>query len=267
MMRDVSRPEATPGAPGPVAEIVETADGSRTLHHAAAAQTYHSRHGALHEARHVFLEAGGVSARLARGEPARVLEIGLGTGLHLLLCADAAAASGATLHYRAIERMPPAADVLRALGYDRHLARPDLNEAWIRARASLDDGPGAPRPWRLPAGTLAPTVSVEVALGEAFTEEGTFSDAADALLEPGWADAVFHDAFSPGANPEAWRPPVLGRLAATLAPGGALVSYTVAGPVRRALAAHGLEVHKRPGPPGGKRHTLLARAPGRPARP
>lgn len=266
-MRDVRPDETSPAALDPDLGIVETADGSRTLFHAAAAQTYHSRHGALSEARHVFLEASGVSARLGRGQPARVLEMGLGTGLHLLLCADAALASGAPLHYRAIERMPPGPDVLRTLGYDRHLARPGVNEAWIRARAALDDRPGHARSWRLPAGTLAPDVTVEIALGEAFPGEDAVSDAAEALLEPGWAHAVFHDAFSPGANPEAWRPHVLGRLAATLAPGGALVSYTVAGPVRRALAAHGLEVHKRAGPPGGKRHTLLARAHIGPVRP
>lgn len=247
--------------PPPRMGIVETADGSRTLFDPATGQTYHSHHGALQEAREVFLAASGVAERLAAGQNTRVLEIGLGTGLNLLACADAAATHGADLHYRALERHPPAPEVLAALEYGRHLAHPELASAWIGARAALADAPRTPRPWRIAEGTFGPDITVEVALGEAFAEEGTFTPPAEALLTPGWAHAIFHDAFSPAANPEAWHPRVLARLASVLAPGGALVTYTVAGEVRRALAAAGLDVSKRPGPMGGKRHTLVARAP------
>lgn len=249
--------------PPPRMGIVETADGSRTLFDPATGQTYHSHHGALQEAREVFLAASGVAERLAAGRDTRVLEVGLGTGLNLLACADAATTHGAGLHYRALERRPPAPDVLAALDHGRHLAHPELASAWVGARAALPDAPGPPRPWRIDEGTFGPGITVEVALGEAFAEKGTFTPPAEALLTPAWAHAIFHDAFSPAANPEAWRPHVLARLASVLAPGGALVTYTVAGAVRRALTAAGLDVRKRPGPLGGKRHTLVARAPDR----
>lgn len=76
-------------------------------------------------------------------------------------------------------------------------------------------------------------------------------------------DAVYHDAFSPAVSPELWSPSFLARLAAALAPGGRLVTFSVAGAVRRALAATGLEVRKVPGPPGGKAEVLVATCPQR----
>jgi hypothetical protein len=79
------------------------------------------------------------------------------------------------------------------------------------------------------------------------------------------ADAVYLDPFSPAVNPDAWTPDVLAALARRLRPGGVLASYTVAGHVRRALAAAGLEVAKVPGPVGGKREVLRAHRPERPA--
>jgi len=42
-----------------------TTDGVDTLFSPTYRQTYHSRHGALVEARHVFLRGSGVEARLA----------------------------------------------------------------------------------------------------------------------------------------------------------------------------------------------------------
>jgi tRNA U34 5-methylaminomethyl-2-thiouridine-forming methyltransferase MnmC len=89
--------------------------------------------------------------------------------------------------------------------------------------------------------------------------EGAAATAAEAPY-----DAVYLDPFSPEVNPDPWRPAVLAALAARLAPGGALVSYSVRGSVRRALAAAGLDVRKVAGPAGGKREVLRARRPAGP---
>ena len=77
-------------------------------------------------------------------------------------------------------------------------------------------------------------------------------------------DAVYLDPVSPEVNRDPWRPAVLAALAARLAPGGALVSYSVRGSVRRALATAGLDVRKVAGPPGGKREVLRALRPAGP---
>lgn len=235
-----------PSSPGDAPRIERTADGSLTLHHPGADQTYGSGHGALSEARHVYLAGSGVAARLAAGRATRVLEVGLGTGLNLLVTADAAVAAGAELDYHALETLPPPAETLRSLAYQRHLAHPELAEAWISMRATLDDD----APPALLRGALAPGVRLEARLGDA--------TARPSLADPGWADAIYHDAFSPDAAPELWSEAFLARLVEALAPGGTLVSYSVKGVVRRRLAALGLHVEKPPGPPGGKREMLRA---------
>ena len=248
---------------------VPTGDGSRTLHSARFGQTLHSQHGALTEARWVFLRASGVEARLAAGDAVRVLEVGFGTGLNFLVTADAAREHDTSLAYVALERMLPSRDAIAALDLPRQLRDPALaigladalegltvpgrheirfngvrgtgssRRAWADASATnAIHGEGAP-----PGGTR-----LELWLG----------DATDADPGEGFYDAVYHDAFSPDVNPELWSAPFLERLAVALAPGGALVTYTVAGAVRRLLSELDLEVEKRAGPPGGKREMLWA---------
>ena len=86
-------------------------------------------------------------------------------------------------------------------------------------------------------------------------------DARQTLAQwPGPVDAWFLDGFSPAKNPELWEPALLAQVADRLVPGGTLATYTAAGHVRRALAAAGLEVERRPGY-GRKRHMTVARKP------
>lgn len=90
-------------------------------------------------------------------------------------------------------------------------------------------------------------------------------DAAPALEAwSGAADAWFLDGFSPACNPGMWSPAVLQALARRSAPGARCASFSVAGEVRRGLAAVGFEIAKAPGF-GRKRERLEARLPSAPA--
>lgn len=241
-------PQRTPTYSGrvfdaPVAgTVVLTEDGSATLHSPRYRQSYHSTKGALSEARHVFLEGSGVAAMLRAGEAVRLLEVGVGSGLNLLISADLAARSGTELDYVGLDRELPSVEQLAALDHGRHLHAPELAAAWLTLRRTLDSGT---------AGGRLGSARVELRLG----------DACDVPLEPERYHAIYHDAFSPDVNPELWSEPFLGRLHAALVPGGRLVSYTVQGELRRRLGALGFDVGKRPGPPGGKREVLSARKP------
>lgn len=279
-MSGTSDPEPSPrGAPeGPRDEGLElraTADGSLTLYDPTAQQTYHSDHGAIAEARHVYLGASGAARRLAAGCELHVLEVGLGTGLNLLLTLDAARSGGARLHYRALERRPPTPEQVRSMDVGRFLDHPELVDAWLEILAALR-GRGERRADRALASYELPGGAVlDVALGDATTgaeggaqagaEAGTEAGANDrvtnvaaAAMTPGWADVVYHDAFSPSASPELWSQTFLTACATAMAPGGVWVSYTVAGAVRRRLTAAGLEPVKLAGPPGGKREMCRA---------
>ncbi len=250
-------------------EVRVTEDGSRTLFDVAANQTLHSMHGAVSEARHVYLQASGVRARLEAGLDTTVIEVGLGTGLNLLLTLDAAVATGARVTYRALERTLLTTDVVASMRWGEHLEHPELVDAWLEVLEMLHRGAGktqgeGPRkPYRM----LCPLPSdgiLEVAFGDATDTDGAPWGAARDLLARGEAHAIYHDAFSPEASPTLWSEGFLSACAAALAPGGTWVSYSVAGSVRRALATAGLEVHKEPGPPGGKRDMLRAVRPADP---
>lgn len=220
-----------------------TEDGSATLFSEAYAQTFHSSKGALQEARHVFLEASGVAAKLTRGEKARVLEVGFGTGLNFFVSADAALKTGAELRYTALERDLLSVDIVAGLGYEASLEHPDIVTAYLTFREAL--------PKRVPAGVYMwrfEGVGLELLIGEA--TEQRFRDAT--------YNAVYQDAFSPDANPELWTESFFAELYRTLKPGAVLVSYSVKGEVRRRLQRLGFTVQKRPGPPGGKREMLVA---------
>lgn len=224
-----------------------TLDGSLTLECSRYGETYRSRRGALTEARHVFLDASGVAGLLPTRKHAKVLELGFGTGLTFLVTAEAAARSGARLEYVAFERDPLGADVLADLRYAELLAPfdgPDeLVEWWTSLGTPVPEGA---HEWRHGQTTLT------LMVGEAARLIGG--------IPGGTFDAVYLDPFSPRANPDAWAEALLGGMAAALAPGGRLVTYSVSGEVRRRLQRAGLAVKKVPGPEGGKRESLVAQA-------
>ena len=213
--------------------IRPTADGTRTLYSAAYDQTYYSRHGAALEARHVFLR--GTACRA----PARVLEVGFGAGLNFMV--TAAASRCERLHYTALDRLLPSADMLVALDYGTALGWRQLWEALADWRRSL--------PLDVPAGShrfAFESCRLELILGEA----------TGVTLPTAAFDAVYLDPFSPQANPELWTRDFMALLYRATAPGGRLATYSAAGSVRRALAAAGFEVRRKAGPPG-KRECLV----------
>ena len=229
--------------------MLKTADGSLTLHSARYDQTYHSHHGALTEARYVYLNGAEVGARLLRGDPTDVLEVGFGLGLNALLTLTQPGPGA--LRYTALEHDLLPTELLTALGYHDLLDDPNgVIPRWHDARRHLGDPPPATG---APSWALTPTRHLTLQLGDAL-------DTAPHLPEATY-HAVYHDAFSPDANAELWTPDFLGHLFRLTHPGGLLVTYCVKGVVRRALAEVGYEVHKRPGPPGGKREVLTARRP------
>jgi len=221
--------------------LCRTADGSSTLFAASVAQTYKSLHGARTEAQTVFLDNSGAASRAATGQPTRILEIGTGTGLNALLTITAFARNRTPLDYQGWERQPLPADMLCGLAYDRLGIPTPLWERWLQTSDRAVE-----------SGTV--TLAWETA-----RLQMTCTDARRAALGNGY-DVVYLDAFSPAAEPEMWQRPWLDTLVATMAPGGVLATYCVAGAFRRRLQALGLHVQRRPGPPG-KRQILQATLP------
>lgn len=278
MSRGLPDPETPPREPDDATALwspspLLTDDGSPALWSPRYGQAFRSRHGAHAEARHVFVEGSGAAARLAAGRSTRVLEVGLGAATNLACTAAAALVAGTPLHYRAWEPEPLPAAALRLADLGA-LAPAPFVAALLAARDAWGAiERGGVRRWGFATVELVLVVApVDRLLDAAFAADverrvhatlGAEGAAAVTAADAPY-DAVYLDPFSPEVNPDPWRPAVLAALAARLAPGGALVSYSVRGSVRRALAAAGLDVSKVAGPAGGKREVLRARRPAGP---
>jgi tRNA 5-methylaminomethyl-2-thiouridine biosynthesis bifunctional protein len=208
---------------------------------------YFSAADGLAEARAVFLAGCGLPQAWAGRDRFVVGELGFGTGLNVLALVELwrrTRPAGAVLHVFSVEAHPMAAqDARRALA-----PWPELGDlaAWLTTR-----WPGRARGVHR-VDFPAQGVILDVAVAEA----------GEALA--GWsgpADAWFLDGFAPARNPGIWRDEVLALVAQKSCPGAAAATFTVAGQVRRGLAAAGFEVARAPGF-GRKRERLIARLAG-----
>lgn len=211
---------------------------------------YFSRGGGLEETRAVFLQGCGLPEGW-RGRRSFVIgELGFGTGLNALAAWAQWRESrdpGAVLHFISVEGFPlerdEAARALAPFAEVAPLAQKLLARWPVRAR-------GAQRLW-FPEDGFALTV--------------IHADAAEALAGfVGAVDAWFLDGFTPARNRDMWDAAVMAHIATLSAPGARLATYSVAGVVRRALAAAGFTVEKMPGF-SGKRERLVARLHAAPA--
>lgn len=215
-------------------KIIITEDGSHSIAIPALNVTYHSVHGAIQESKHVFIEAGlnyvlnNFSARKLN-----ILEMGLGTGLNVLLTLIEAEKQDLNIHYTAIEKFPVLVDEANSLNYAILLRHDELFQKIHKSEWGKD-----------------------VFLSEYFIIRKEKLDLVD-YSTSGQFDLVYYDAFAPAAQPELWAKEIFQRLFYLLKPDGVLVTYCSKGDVRRAMIAAGFVVKKLPGPPG-KREMLRA---------
>ena len=219
----------------PPADFVplRTADGSFTLRSDGIGEQYHSMHGAVQESTHVYIKAGLESIGK---EEVDVLEVGLGTGLNLLLTWIRCMEGKCRVRYTALEPFPLRREQLEALGHCVDLAWPGLHEPFIARMTSTEET------WQAELGGLAFRKLFQPA------QEHTAQEA---------YDVVYFDAFGPEVQPEMWTPEMFQRMHAALRPGGVLVTYCAKGAVRRAMLAAGFIARRHKGPPG-KAHMLRA---------
>ena len=88
-------------------ELLKTDDGSMTIHLPDINEQYHSKHGALQEAEHVFLKMGLLPiADEFKEKTLSILEIGFGTGLNCLLTHRTSKNNNLSINYTGVEAFP-----------------------------------------------------------------------------------------------------------------------------------------------------------------
>lgn len=216
--------------------ITPTADGSNTLYNETIGEHYHSRHGALQESKHVFIDAGLKHAEQSfPGQPVSILEIGFGTGLNFLLTAAYADEQGLTLNYTGIEAFPLTKEELISTAYHQYVPETIWNNLISNYENAL---------------TTATSLNTNQQLTIAHTTLEEFKS-------PDLFDLVYFDAFSVQHQPELWTDEIIGHVCSFLKPGGIFVTYAITGKLKRALKSFGMQIEKLPGAPG-KREMLRA---------
>src|SRR5690606_2826340 len=71
-------------------------------------------------------------------------------------------------------------------------------------------------------------------------------------------DFFFHDAFSPGVNPELWTPAVFTHLASIAKPEAVLTTYCAASSARAAMAVSGWKLCRKQGALGKREMTMAS---------
>jgi tRNA U34 5-methylaminomethyl-2-thiouridine-forming methyltransferase MnmC len=216
---------------------VITNDGSHSLHVPGMDVTYHSMHGAIAESMHIFIQAG-LHETLKRppSSSINILEIGLGTGLNVLLALMEGEKMNSAISYTSIEAYPLTIGEARALNYCEVLGRKDLQVVFDTIHQAEEGQPVG----------LTPRFTFNKIIQLLENVESTAP-----------ADCIFFDAFAPTAQPELWTEEIFKKIYGWTKPGGMLLTYSSKSSVRKAMQSAGFTVTKIPGP-FGKREMVRA---------
>jgi len=216
--------------------ITPTADGSNTLYNETIGEHYHSKHGALQESKHVFIEAGLKHAEQSfPGEAITILEIGFGTGLNFLMTSAYAQERQMTVSYTGIEAYPLTKEELFSTLYAQYVPAEIWNTFTVNYEQAL-------------AATAVLNANQQLTIAHTTLQE---------FSSPTLFKLVYFDAFSVQHQPEMWSDEIIGHVCSFLQPGGIFVTYAITGKLKRALKSFGMRIEKLPGAPG-KREMLRA---------
>ena len=188
-------------------KIITTADGSHTIVLPELDVMYHSRHGAIQESMHVFIEAGlRHLIHQSTIQPINVFEMGFGTGLNAFLTAIEAKKQHKEIHYTAVEPYPLTVEEAASLNYSQSLQHTE----WFAALHQSS--------W-----------SEDIRIGDYFTlrkeKTGLMNFSPPVRGEAERFNLIYYDAFAPAAQPELWAEEVFQKLYNMLAHNGILVTY------------------------------------------
>ena len=218
-------------------EIKTTSDGSKTLYISELNENYHSHHGALQEARHVFIDNG---LKTVQNYEINILELGFGTGLNVLVTIDEFLKTDKNhvIHYSTIEKYPVDECEVTELSYDSFFDEPNIKEYYRKLHECE---------WNK---------ITEVFPNFFFTKyHCDFYDLKD--LELHKINLVYYDCFGARVQPDLWEKPLFEMVADKMEMGGLLTTYSSKGSVRRILEELNFKVEKKTGPPG-KREMINA---------
>ena len=213
--------------------LVITNDGSHSIYNPKINETYHSKHGAIVEAEHVFIKNG---FKAVNKKELTILEVGFGTGLNALLTAQQAESKRVKVDYHTMELYPVNKESYVQLNFT------DLIGLEKENLLGLHNCKGEEK--------------------EEISEHFTFTKNEISLEEYQTNvkfDIIYFDAFSPEKQPELWNDTIFKKMYQFLKEDGFLVTYCAKGVVKRTMKAVGFEIIVLDGPPGKRQMTRANR--------
>lgn len=220
---------------GTIRKVVETGDGSNTLFHSEVGEHYHSKHGAIQESKHVFLQSG-LQHYLERtgSSSINLLEVGFGTGLNYLVTAEFCLQGAIELHYIGIERYPLSKELILETNHGQHVTASvasEFQQTYEEAQNKKTE-------------TKQGSLLIDVCDVKEFHTEQQI-------------DVLYFDAFAAVHQPEMWSTETLQHVCSFMKSGGVFVTYAITGNLKRTMKSLGFKIEKTPGAPG-KREMLRA---------
>lgn len=218
-------------------EIKTTSDGSKTLFINDLNEGYHSHHGALQEAEHVFIKNG---LNKLNNYEINILELGFGTGLNTLVTINEYLRNNKNniINYFTIEKYPVSEEETEELSYVKHFNFENAENIYKKIHC------------------LSWNERHQILPNFSFTKfECDFFNLENLNLPP--IDLVYYDCFGARVQPDLWEKPLFEMVKNKMRTGGLLTTYSSKGSVRRILQDLNFEVTKIEGPKG-KREMINA---------
>ncbi len=212
-------------------EVVITNDGSSSIFLPEIKESYHSKHGAIQEAYHVFIKNG---LDLCVSNEVAVLEIGFGTGLNALITCKESGLRNIKVNYTGVEAYPITKDEISSLNYATCL---DMDIA-----------------------VFAKIHECEWEKDSVITDNFVLKKVKKLFQNIDFVnkyDIIYFDAFGYRVQPELWGVEIFNKMYKALKGRGVLTTYAARSPIKKAMIEAGFKVLKLTGPPG-KREMMQA---------
>lgn len=213
-------------------EIIQTHDGSTTIYLSELNESYHSKHGAIQEAYHVFIKNG---FSLLKGKSISILEIGFGTGLNAFITYLESNKNNHTIDYVGVEAYPVVVEEVMQINFAN-----EIDPTKTTVFNQMHDCE-----WG-----IKNSISNNFSLTK---RKQFFQDIND--IET--FDLIYFDAFGFRVQPELWSDEIFLKMYNALKSKGVLVTYACRTSIKKAMLSAGFSVEKLPGAPG-KREMLRA---------
>ena len=214
-------------------KVITTLDGSKSLQITNWKEQYHSIHGAISEAQHVYINNG---LNFLHKTSISIFEMGFGTGLNTFMTFLNSRKDNRQISYYTIDKEPLPTNLVMKLDYVSQLNAQDWNSIFLKIHECK---------WN-----TMQTISNDFKLLK-------IHDTIENHVFTTTFDIVYYDAFGPRVQAELWNKDILHKLVDSISIGGILVTYCAKGEVKRILKSLGMSVESLAGPPG-KREMIRA---------